>query len=57
MSEYWEVIIMVSLCSAVLHLYVDRLANEMNRRLDSIKSTLDRLEDKIDGVDRSSYRN
>jgi uncharacterized protein YoxC len=57
MSDYWEVIIMVSLFSAVLHLYVDRLANEMNRRLDSIKSTLDRLEDKIDGVDRSSYRN
>lgn len=57
MSEYWEIITAMTLFAVFLSVQLDRSFRETNQKLESIKSTLNRLEDKIDGVDRSSYRN
>jgi uncharacterized protein YoxC len=56
MSEYWEIITAMTLFAVFLSVQLDRSFRETNQKLESIKSTLNRLEDKIDGHDRSSYR-
>jgi|SaaInlV_120m_DNA_3_1039746.scaffolds.fasta_scaffold03466_4 hypothetical protein len=56
MIEYWEVIALMTVFYVFLTVQVDRSFREMHRKLAGISSTLDRLEDKIDGHDRSSYR-
>jgi hypothetical protein len=56
MSEYWEVIAPMAVFFVCLTVQVDRSVREINRQLAGISSCLDRLEDKIDGHDRSSYR-
>lgn len=56
MSEYWEIIISMTVFFLILSVSLERAFREINRRLAGISSSLDRLEDKIDGHDRSSYR-
>lgn len=57
MSEYWEIIVVMMIFYALQWDILTRSFREINQRLFSISCDLNRLEDKIDGVDRSSYRN
>lgn len=56
MSEYWDIIVVMMIFYALQWEILTRSFRETNQKLESIKSTLNRLEDKIDGHDRSSYR-
>ena len=56
MSESWEMFAWAMLIIVSLIVPISREFREIQRKLAGISSTLDRLEDKIDGHDRSSYR-
>jgi hypothetical protein len=56
MSEYWEMWVALGLFASVMSVQLNNSFRKMNQKLESIKSTLNRLEDKIDGHDRSGYR-
>ncbi len=56
MSESWEMFAWAMVIVVSLIIPISREFREMHRKLAGISSTLDRLEDKIDGHDRSSYR-
>lgn len=55
MSESWEMFAWAMVIVVSLIIPISRSSREMHRKLNGIVSTLDRLEDKIDGHDRSSY--
>ena len=55
MSEYWDIIGLIMFFYVLLSLQISKSHRDMNHQLKGIRSTLNRLEDKIDGVDRSSY--
>jgi uncharacterized protein YoxC len=56
MSESWEMFAWAMVIVVSLIIPISREFREIQRKLAGISSTLDRLEDKIDGHDRSSYR-
>lgn len=56
MSESWEMFAWAMVIVVSLIIPISRELREIQRKLAGISSTLDRLEDKIDGHDRSSYR-
>ena len=56
MSESWEMFAWAMVIVVSLIIPISREFREIQRKLADISSTLDRLEDKIDGHDRSSYR-
>ena len=52
MSEYWEIILAMTVFSMLILMQINRLRNEMNNRLRKMQGDLWKIEDKADGVER-----